>query len=248
MIESVLIAGAILLFSKRKNKSANIGKLFGKRTTRGEVKKMIKDGRSINVNNGDILTANKGSIYYYDSYNNMKTINIHDRGKVNKLINETYYDNDKQIRWDYNNDNYFDINEREWDFNDAYDRDNTFDMIYWYVIDYIAQGGKFAWEDKINERGVRMLYGLSSYFKNSRGEKNNLRKILSEDGIHLERMIDNISISDGNISLAEEAIIDAIQDATSQKKARELINLAMIEYYENNRYYLTGDKKTDLPF
>lgn len=248
MIEAILITGALLFLTKNRNKSSNIGKLFGKRTTRAEVKKMIKEGRSINVNNGDILTANKGSIYYYDSDNNMKTINTHDRGKVNQLINQTYYDNDKQIRWDYNNDNYLDINERKWDLNDRYERPNTYDMIYWYVIDYIANGGKFAWENKLNDRGVRILFGLSSFYKNSRAEKKNLRKILSEDGIHLEKMIDNISASDGDISLAEEAIIDAIKDATSQKKARELINLAMIEDYENNRYFLTGDKKIDLPF
>lgn len=248
MIEAILIGSAILLLCKKQYKSANIGRLFGKRTTRAEVKKMIKDGRSINVNNGDILSGNKGSIYYYDSNNNMKTINIHDRGKVNQLINQTYYDNDKQIRWDYNNDNYLDINERKWDLNNAYERPNNYDMIYWYVIDYIANGGKFAWENKLNDRGERILFGLSSFYKNSRAEKNNLRKILSEDGIYLEKMIDNISISDGDISLAEEAIIDAIQDATSQKKARELINLAMIEDYENNRYYLTGDKRIDLHF
>lgn len=242
MIEAILISAALIFMCKNRNKSANIGRLFGRRASKKEIREMIERGDNINVNDGDLL-ANARTVYYYDDDNNIVTLNSTNKRELRRLINNTYLENQKTLRVGSNRDVLdFDLYENIWE--EGLERKN-YSSIFWHVVNYIRKGGKFAWDNKEFGDDI-MLHGLGTYFNHSKTEQKILKNILDPNGEYVENMIEYITAdgeADGDV---EEAIIDAISLATSPKAAQELIDNEVKKRYEMNRYYTQYDD--NLPF
>lgn len=226
MVTELIFIALGIAAGKSKIKTPAVGKLWGNRSSKRDIFKEIREGKSGNINNGDLYYENG---VMFDEYGNL----YFSRDAKDEAINKSLIDNQKHIRIENRSPYALNIEEFLLDNNNEYC--DTPEEAYYKTLRSIAGGSKFLWYDRGVKKGLEsVLFG-----KPSPEEKKYFSGVISDDGETIESYGEKFA-KDRDGSIFVEEIAKAISDAPSQRKAKKLLkeiyNSYLIDMINKNTY------------